>query len=92
MSSWNSGASQVKNIFDVLRQKEAQLQELQKEIEALRLAARLLSAENEKTTDAVEPAAPPAVEPRQEARATEPKPDVYRREGSVGTTLLRQFP
>lgn len=35
----------MKNIFDVLRQKEAELQQIQKEIEALRIAARILQDE-----------------------------------------------
>ena len=35
----------MKNIFDVLRQKESDLQQLQKEIEALRLASRILVEE-----------------------------------------------
>ena len=35
----------MKNIFEVLRQKEAELQQMQKEIEALRMAARLLADE-----------------------------------------------
>lgn len=39
----------MKNIYDVLSQKEIELAQLQKEIEALRLAARLLSDEGEKT-------------------------------------------
>ncbi|HET7183250.1 MAG TPA: hypothetical protein VFI82_01095 [Terriglobales bacterium] len=37
----------MKNIYDVLRQKEAEIQQLQKDIEALRTAARLLADENE---------------------------------------------
>ncbi len=37
----------MKNIFDVINQKEAELQQLQKEIEALRLAARLLTDDSE---------------------------------------------
>lgn len=41
----------MKNIYDVLSQKESELAQLQKEIEALRLAARLLSEE----ADRVEP-------------------------------------
>lgn len=39
----------MKNIFDVINQKEAEAQQLQKEIDALRLAARLLSEESEKS-------------------------------------------
>ena len=37
----------MKNIHEVLRAKEQQLQQLQKEIEALRTAARLLAEEGE---------------------------------------------
>ena len=37
----------MRNIFDVIRQKESQVQDIQKELEALRLAARLL-ADDEK--------------------------------------------
>jgi hypothetical protein len=37
----------MKNIFDVLKQKEAELQQIQKEVEALRTAARLLNEEGE---------------------------------------------
>ena len=41
----------MKNVFDVLRQKEAELQQIQKEIEALRVAARLLADEQEADDD-----------------------------------------
>ncbi len=37
----------MKNLYEVLRQKELEVQQLQKEIEALRLAARLLADDNE---------------------------------------------
>jgi hypothetical protein len=37
----------MKNIYEVLRQKESELQQLQKDIEALRVAARLLADESE---------------------------------------------
>lgn len=37
----------MKNIYDVLKQKEAQILQLQKEIEALQIAVRLLSDESE---------------------------------------------
>ena len=36
----------MRNIFDVIRQKESQLQDIQKELEALRLTARLLSEDD----------------------------------------------
>lgn len=39
----------MKNIYDVIKQKEAQVQQLQKEIEALQIAARLLADETEIT-------------------------------------------
>jgi hypothetical protein len=37
----------MKNIYEVLRQKENEIQQLQKDIEALRVAARLLADDNE---------------------------------------------
>ena len=37
----------MKNIYDVLRQKENEIQQLQKDIEALRVAARLLADDND---------------------------------------------
>lgn len=37
----------MKNLFDVLRQKETELQQIQKEVEALRVAARLLADEED---------------------------------------------
>jgi hypothetical protein len=43
----HSGQVCVKDIYEVLSQKEAQLRQLQTEIDALRLAARLLSGEPE---------------------------------------------
>ena len=41
----------MKNIFEVMRQKEAEIQQLQREIEALRTAARLLVDENDPSPD-----------------------------------------
>jgi hypothetical protein len=40
----------MKNIYEVLRQKELELQQLQKDIEALRVAARLLADDNDAET------------------------------------------
>lgn len=40
----------MKNIYEVLRQKENEIQQLQKDIEALRVAARLLADDNELDT------------------------------------------
>ena len=38
----------MRNIYDVIRQKETEIQQLQKELEALRLAAQLLSDDTAK--------------------------------------------
>jgi hypothetical protein len=40
----------MKNIYEVLRQKELEVQQLQKDIEALRVAARLLADDSEAET------------------------------------------
>jgi hypothetical protein len=40
----------MKNIYEVLRQKELELQQLQKDIEALRVAARLLADDGDAET------------------------------------------
>lgn len=41
----------MKNVYEVLRQKELELARLEKEVEALRVAAPLLSDEKEMATD-----------------------------------------
>lgn len=41
----------MRNIYDVIRQKETQIQEIQKDLEALRLAARILQ-DDEKAEEA----------------------------------------
>jgi hypothetical protein len=41
----------MKNVYEVLRQKELELARLEKEVEALRVAAPLLSDEKESITD-----------------------------------------
>jgi len=41
----------MKNVYEVLRQKELELSRLEKEVEALRVAAPLLSEDKEATTD-----------------------------------------
>jgi hypothetical protein len=43
----------MKNVYEVLRQKELELARLEKEVEALRVAAPLLSEDKELTTDVV---------------------------------------
>ena len=52
----------MKNVYEVLRQKELELTRLEKEVEALRVAAPLLSDEKEQQIEAAKPslaAAPP---------------------------------
>lgn len=49
MSSSQGGP--MKNVYEVLRQKEMELTRLEKEVEALRLVAPLLSDEKESTSD-----------------------------------------
>ncbi len=41
----------MRNIYEVIRQKESQLQDIQKELEALRLAARLLADDEKAEVD-----------------------------------------
>jgi hypothetical protein len=43
----------MKNVYEVLRQKELELARLEKEVEALRVAAPLLSEDKESTADLV---------------------------------------
>ncbi len=45
----------MKNVYEVLRQKELELARLEKEVEALRVAAPLLSDENKETSDTPKP-------------------------------------
>jgi hypothetical protein len=45
----------MKNVYEVLRQKELELTRLEKEVEALRVAAPLLSEEQEKIAEAPKP-------------------------------------
>ncbi len=45
----------MKNVYEVLRQKELELTRLEKEVEALRVAAPLLSEEKEQTSEAPKP-------------------------------------
>ena len=41
----------MKNVYEVLREKEAQLRQVQMEVEALRVAAPLLSEESDAEAD-----------------------------------------
>jgi hypothetical protein len=47
----------MKNVYEVLRQKEMELTRLEKEVEALRLVAPLLSEEKESISDITKPLA-----------------------------------
>ena len=51
----------MKNVYEVLRQKEIELTRLEKEVEALRLVAPLLSEEKENLADIGKPAMAAAV-------------------------------
>jgi hypothetical protein len=51
----------MKNVYEVLRQKEMELTRLEKEVEALRLVAPLLSEEKEIMSDMAKPALASAV-------------------------------
>jgi len=48
-----TGAQAMKNVYEVLRQKELELARLEKEVEALRVAAPLLSEDKEPVPEAV---------------------------------------
>lgn len=64
----------MKNVYEVLRQKELELARLEKEVEALRVAAPLLSDDKEATSDT--PAAKPTLAatpaPQQPIRIPQP--------------------
>jgi len=51
----------MKNVYEVLRQKEMELTRLEKEVEALRLVAPLLSEEKEVSVEVTKSALPTAV-------------------------------
>jgi hypothetical protein len=54
----------MKNVYEVLRQKELELTRLEKEVEALRVAAPLLSEEKEPLMEATKPTLAPAGPPQ----------------------------
>jgi hypothetical protein len=56
-----AGTAEMKNVYEVLRQKEMELTRLEKEVEALRLVAPLLSEEKENVSDIGKPALATAV-------------------------------
>jgi hypothetical protein len=67
----------MKNIADVLRQKEAELQQIQVEVDALRLTFRLLAEDGEQKNPNGRILAPTGTTPGsrvEEIRATDPNP------------------
>ena len=64
----------MKNVYEVLRQKEMELTRLEKEVEALRLVAPLLSEEKEGVSEISKPALATAVNSAQTARIPVPTP------------------
>jgi hypothetical protein len=62
----------MKNVYEVLRQKEMELTRLEKEVEALRLVAPLLSEEKEVSSEVAKPALATAVNGPQPARIPVP--------------------
>ena len=58
----------MKNVYEVLRQKEMELTRLEKEVEALRLVAPLLSEEKEAMAESMKPALATAVNGPQPTR------------------------
>jgi hypothetical protein len=63
----------MKNVYEVLRQKEIEMTRLEKEVEALRLVAPLLSEEKEMNSDMLKPALANAVNgPQQPMRIPAP--------------------
>jgi hypothetical protein len=63
----------MKNVYEVLRQKEMELTRLEKEVEALRLVAPLLSEEKETMSDMIKPVLATAVNaPQPTARIAVP--------------------
>jgi hypothetical protein len=64
----------MKNVYEVLRQKEMELTRLEKEVEALRLVAPLLNEEKEGMSEIAKPALATAVNGPQPARISVPTP------------------
>ena len=57
----SAGTMTMKNVYEVLRQKEMELTRLEKEVEALRLVAPLLSEEKESLSEMAKPSLATAV-------------------------------
>ncbi len=80
----------MKNIYDVLRQKESEVQQLQKEIEALRVVARLLADDGDGEVSSSRPASAGAGRVSAAAAvAAAVKPEPLSASAPAG---IRQFP
>jgi len=66
----------MKNVYEVLRQKELELTRLEKEVEALRIAAPLLSEEKESLGEASTLSKTPAASPIPQQPLRVPQPAV----------------
>jgi hypothetical protein len=62
----------MKNVYEVLRQKELELARLEKEVEALRVAAPLLSDEGKDTGEAPKPTLASSATGQQPIRIPQP--------------------
>ena len=64
----------MKNVYEVLRQKELEMSRLEKEVEALRVAAPLLSDDKDIAADGAKPTLTPAATsaPQQPIRIPQP--------------------
>jgi len=62
----------MKNVYEVLRQKELELARLEKEVEALRVAAPLLSDEGKDSGEAPKPTLAPPATGQQPIRIPQP--------------------
>ena len=75
----------MKDIYEVIRQKEAELQRIQHEIEALRLSAKLLE-------DAGRPASAVPVQVFSSAAAAKPQPSTQPASSPNAWATAKQFP
>jgi hypothetical protein len=78
----------MKNVYEVLRQKELELTRLEKEVEALRIAAPLLSEEKESLSDtgALSKSATATPIPQQPLRVPQPAVATAARETAARPT------
>lgn len=88
----------MRNIYDVIRQKEAQIQQIERELEALRLAARLLtddakvdieSPRSERVAAVAAPSIAPSIGPSYTMSSS---PTMKSESEVIMSAPLRQFP